>query len=344
MPKKIKNEKLTNLISEAPPGPWRRNPPTALFGSLFVSLFLIFIFNILTIFAVHFSSLIRGDSSSLIFTTVNLVAFIIWFWVGTFVLREIGWQSPPLALLAMLLVIVAASYKVTVLGQTLITYPIGVFLGVFVLLLYYFLNIRKIILLLVIPILLLLFVGFQINQRLMENNDKQAQAANNLTTIFHFPIYFSNTIPAKKYLVQHFFWDPSKQNIRFVTEGDIAINENFEEDPLMYPPIKCGTSVCVDLGTMGNNHHLYTDKNNKYFVEYYAMFENTLIRITSSRSTPLSKDEAINYLNQFKKVTPQQLLQNFDHNYFLSDSYYFIPQQIFNLQSADYSVIGETNF
>ncbi|MGI8420395.1 MAG: hypothetical protein ACR2LN_07200 [Candidatus Levyibacteriota bacterium] len=344
MPKKIVGNKLTDIVAEAPPGPWRRNPPTALFGALFISLFLLFLLTLLTTFAVHFSSLIRSDSGSLLFAGVNALAFIIWFIVGTFVLRELGWQSPPLALIAMLLVIIAASYNITELGQTLVTYPVGVGIGVFVLLLYYFLNNRRKIVWLVLPILLILFVGFQINQRLSENSDKQTQAANSLVTIFQFPIYFTDAIPTKKYLVQHFFWDPSKQNIRFVTEDNIAINENFVADPMTYPPSRCGISVCVDLGNFGQNHHLYTDKNNPYFVEYYVMFENTLIRITSSKTNPLTKTEVISYLNQFKRVTPQQLMQTFDHNYFLSDSYYFIPKQVYNQESVDYSVIGETNF
>jgi hypothetical protein len=339
---KVKKSKAKQSLH--PQELWRRNLPKALLGSILVSGLLFSLFLFLSSFAVTYSAMTRHDSQSLFFAFLNIIFFAIWLAVSSFILKKLQWQAPLISLAATLIILIFAAYNVTSLGQTLITYPVGFFLSCCVLLAYYYWYRPSMILWIALPALLLIISAFQLNQRLLANQALHDKAAQALENIFPYPIYFINTIPAKKSMVTHFFWQPSLKNIRFVMKGNVAINEDYKEDTLTSPPNKCGITDCVDLGEFQSGKHLYTDKNNPYFVEYYVMFDKTLIRISSDKTAPLSKTEVINYLQQFKKMSPHQLLQTFDQNYFLADTYYFIPQHIFTPGSTGFSVVGETDF
>lgn len=343
MPKLIRDNK-----TEPAPLPhhedWKRNPLKAVFGSVTVSGSLFSLFTLLSWIASTHPEIVRTDTTSLVFPVINLLAFALWFFVSRIVLHKLGWQAPAISIFALIIGVVIAAYNITSIGQTLVTYPVGIFLGICILLIYYFLYNSRMILWIGLPVLLLFIVGIQINQRDLDNNATKMNAAENLATVFTFPIYFTDTIPANKYLVQHFYWDTARQNIRFVMQGNIAINENYIFDSQQSPPLKCGLSACVDLGEIKKGQHIYTDKDNQYLVEYYVMFDNTLVRLSSSKEAPLSKEEAKIYLQDFIVTTPDALLRNFNHDYLLTNSYYFIPKQIFNKDRADFSVVGETNF
>lgn len=323
---------------------WRRSPLKALLGSFVVSGLLFYIFTYLASIAVQNASFIQNGSNMYLFPIINFTLLCLWIVFSTWLLKRLGWQSPWIALLTMIVIIVAAAYNVTNLGQTVVTYPVGMVIGAVVLMIYYFLFVPRTIIWIALPVFLLFFVGYQINQRISDNQTIQFNAAQNVAANYQYPIYFTTAIPSKRFLVQHFFWDPAKQNIRFITEGNVAINEYYSTDPQQNPPITCGTSSCVDLGVLKQGQHIYTDKNNPYNVEYYTMFDNTLIRLTSDKNQPVTKAEAIFYLNQLKQIAPEQLFGIFDRDYFLSQSYYYIPKQVFNQETAGYSVTGETNF
>ena len=340
---KVKKSKVTQKPMP-PHGLWQRSLPKALFGSVLVSLLLFALFNFLSFIVVSYPGMIKDPSQALLFPVLNLILFAAWLGVSSFILKRLQWQAPLISLAATLIILIAAAYNVTSLGQTLITYPVGFILSCFVLLAYYFWYRPSMLLWIALPMILLVISAFQLNQRLLENQTLHNRAAQALESTFSYPIYFLNTVPAKQDMITHFFWQPSLRNIRFVTKGNVAINEDYEEDTINTPPNKCGIADCVDLGEFESRKHLYTDKNNPYFVEYYVIFDKTLIRISSDKAAPLSKTEVTKYLQQFKKMSSQELLQSFDQNYFLADIYYFIPQHIFSPGSTGFSVIGETDF
>lgn len=324
---------MPKLVTETIPHhqDWKRHPLKAIAGSIVVCVSLFYLLSLLP-------SIARTDT---IFVISNLAVLSAWFLISHNFLQRLGWQSAWLALFTMIIGVGALSYLIVEDGQTLVTYSVGAVLGMGILIFYYY-KPRKLIWI-ILPFLLLFIVGFQINQRLLENSTIQSLAAQDMETSFTAPLYFPTSTPTQKFFVKHFYWDSPRQKLRFVTKGGLTINETVIMKQELAPPQRCGNTSCKVIGEIQKGQQLYSAENAQ-FIEYFARFDKTLIRITSTRNHAITTEEALAYMREFKKTTSIVLFKQFDYKYLLADSYYFVPKQIYHKDSASFSVAGETNF